>query len=79
MNEFLKDFIGKFVIIYLDNILVYNKTREEHLQHLRSVMVTLQKENLLKNLKKCGFMKEDLIYLGFVIYKDGLNMDPDKV
>jgi hypothetical protein len=67
MNEVLNDFIGKFVIVYLDYILVFSKIEEEHLRHLTLVMNRLQQEKLLINLKKCSFMKTKLIYLGFVI------------
>jgi hypothetical protein len=57
MNEVLKYFIGNFVIVYLDDILVFNKTKEEHLRHLTLVMRRLQQEKLLINLKKSYFMK----------------------
>ena len=50
MNEVFKEFIGKFVIVYLDDILVFSQTREEHLRHLRYVMEKLQQEKLLINL-----------------------------
>ena len=74
MNEVLKKFIGKFVIVYLDDILIFNQTREENLRHLKYVLERLQQEKLLINMKKCSFMKNELEYLGFVISKDGLKM-----
>ena len=66
MNEAFRDFIGKFIIVYLDDILVFNQTEEKHLKQMRYVLERLQQEKLLINVKKCMFMKLELVYLGFV-------------
>jgi hypothetical protein len=58
VNKVLKDFIGKFVIMYLDDMLIFSKTEGEHLKHLATVMRRLQQEKLLINLKKSSFMKK---------------------
>ena len=59
MNEVLMDFIGKFVIVYLDDILIFIQSKEEHLNHLRYVLEKLQSEKLLVNINKCSFMNLD--------------------
>jgi hypothetical protein len=79
MNEVQKDFISKFVIVYMDDILVFSKIERGHLKHLTLVMRRLQQEKLLINLKKNSFMMTKLIYLGFVISSNESKMDPEKV
>jgi hypothetical protein len=79
MNEVLKDFIEKFIIVYLDDILIFSKTEAEHMKHLSTMMWRLQQEKLLINMKKSLFIKIELTYLGFVIFVNKLKMDPDKV
>jgi hypothetical protein len=61
MNEVLKDFIGKFIIIYLDDILIFSKIGAEHLKNLAAVMRRLQQEKLLMNMKKSSFMRHNSV------------------
>lgn len=67
MNEHLKELFRKFVIIYLDDILIFSQDREERLRHLKYVLEKLHQEKLLINLKKRSFVKTKLVYLGFFI------------
>jgi hypothetical protein len=63
MNEILKEVLRKFVIVYLDDILIFSKTLEEHLMHIQRVFEKRREEKLLINLKKCSFVKRELVYL----------------
>jgi hypothetical protein len=79
MNHVFKPFMVKFVVVYVDDILVYSKSEEEHLEHLQHVFQTLQEQKLYVNLKKCRFFTNSLIFLGYVVSKEGIMMDPSKV
>ena len=57
MNEILNKFLGKFVIIYLDDILKFSKTEEEHIEHVRQALQRLKEEKLMINFKKCSFIQ----------------------
>ena len=78
MNELLKEFLGKFFIVYPDSIFIFSKTFEEKIMHIYKRFEKLREEKLLINMKKYSFVKE-LVYLGFVVSAEGLKMDPEKV
>eukprot|EP01018_Ginkgo_biloba_P032120 Gb_01095 [translate_table: standard] len=79
MNIVLRPLIGKCVVVYLDDIVVYSKSWPEHMQHLRKVLDTLRWEKLFINLEKCSFAQTELKYLGFIVSSEGLKMDQKKV
>ncbi|GKA69579.1 transposon ty3-I gag-pol polyprotein [Tanacetum coccineum] len=79
MNDILRPHIDDFVIVYLDDILIYSCTWEDHLKHVRKVFHLLQQQQLRLNRKKCEFGKKQLTYLGFVVGNGELQVDPDKV
>ena len=67
MNHVLHALIGKFVAVYFDQILIYNKILEDLLIHLQSLFKVLRREKLFANLKKCKFCTDKLVFLGFVV------------
>lgn len=79
MNNVLRPFIDDFVIIYLVDILVFSKTWEEHLKHVKQTLDVLRKENLYVKLSKCEFGKTYLNYLGHILGGGELKTDPSKV
>lgn len=79
MTHVFKPFMGKFAGVYLDDVLVYSQNMQEHLVHLRKVFETLMAESLFVNWKKCQFMSESIIFLGYAVSKDGIKVDESKV
>jgi hypothetical protein len=79
MNDVLKPFIQKFVLVFFDDILVFNSAWAAHLQHVREVFTTLRANKLLVKQSKCSFGKTSVTYLGHVISAQGVSMDLDKV
>jgi hypothetical protein len=79
MNRVFRYYLDKFVIVFLDDILVYSKIEEEHEQHLRMVLQVLREHKLYAKLSKCSFYQRQIHYLGHIISKKGIVVDPEKV
>ena len=79
MNHVLREFIGKFVVVYFDDILIYSTSLHLYVEHLQSVLSVLRKEKLYANLEKCSFCTDHVVFLGFVVSAGGVRVDVEKV
>uniref|UniRef100_A0A2N9HNA1 Uncharacterized protein n=1 Tax=Fagus sylvatica TaxID=28930 RepID=A0A2N9HNA1_FAGSY len=79
MNHALRAFLGRFVVVYFDDILVYSKSLDQHIDHLHCVLAVLRKEKLYANLKKCSFCLDKVVFLGYVVSGKGIAVDEEKV
>lgn len=79
MNNIFHQFLDKFVLIFIDDILIYSQNIEEHKEHLHIVLQVLREHQLHAKYNKCDFIKEKIQYLGHVITKDGIVVDPEKI
>ncbi|GJY61934.1 putative reverse transcriptase domain-containing protein, partial [Tanacetum coccineum] len=79
MNRVFHEYLDKFVIVFIDDILVYLKTKEEHEDHLRIVLGTLRQKKLYAKFSKCQFWLGQVAFLGHIVSADGITMDPAKV
>src|SRR6266542_1135041 len=79
MTKVLGPYLYDFVMVYLDDIIIFSQTMDEHLQHMRKVLVALRQAGLKLKLEKCEFAKKQLKYLGFIIGEFGIKPDPEKV
>ena len=79
MNDLLRNGLDKFVLVFLDDILIYSRTKEDHLQHIKAVLDKLRSEKFFGRLAKCDFFRTEVEYLGFDVGKDGLKPSLSKV
>ncbi|XP_021770609.1 uncharacterized protein LOC110734768 [Chenopodium quinoa] len=79
MNTVFHPFMDKFVVLFIDDILVYSKIKEEHVEHLRAILQTLRENKLYAKFSKCEFWLEKVTFLGHFVSKDGVEVDPAKI
>ncbi|KAJ0886221.1 putative nucleotidyltransferase, Ribonuclease H [Helianthus annuus] len=79
MNQLLRPFIGKFVVVYFDDILIYSASFSDHVVHVRQILALLRRDRFYAATKKCVFMTPKVLFLGYVISGDGIQVDESKV
>ncbi|XP_027154906.1 uncharacterized protein LOC113754939 [Coffea eugenioides] len=79
MHRIFKSYLDQFVMVFINDILVYSKTLEDYEKHLRVVLQTLVEHQLYAKFSKCEFWLKEVTFLGHIIFKDGIKMDPTKV
>ncbi|GJX40879.1 putative reverse transcriptase domain-containing protein [Tanacetum coccineum] len=78
MNRVCKPYLDKLVIVFIDDILIYSKSEEEHEAHLKTILDLLKEEKLYAKFSKCGFWLKEVQFLGHVVNRDGIHVDPSK-
>jgi len=79
MNHIFHAYLDHFVVVFIDDILIYSKTEEDHAEHLKIVLQVLKEKKLFAKLSKCGFWLKEVSFLGRVIFGSGIAVDPSKV
>ena len=79
MNRVFQPYVDQFVVVFIDDILVYSKDAQEHEQHLRIVMETLREKKLYAKLSKCDFWLKEVSFLGHIVSTEGIRVDPIKI
>jgi hypothetical protein len=79
MNKVFMEYLGKFVMVFIDDILVYSRSEEENEEHLHLVLQKLRDHKLYVKLSKCEFRLKQVTFLGHVISKGGISVDPSKI
>jgi hypothetical protein len=79
MNKVFLEYLDKFVVVFIDDILVYSRSEEEHEEHLCLALQKLREHRLYAKLSKCEFWMKQVAFLGHVISKGGISVDPSKI
>lgn len=79
MNDVFRLLLDKCVVVYLDDILVYNRSLDEHKEHLREVFTFLKENDLYMKKEKCVFAQEEVLFLGHIVGHGQIRQDPEKL
>ncbi|KAJ9566564.1 hypothetical protein OSB04_002530 [Centaurea solstitialis] len=79
MNRVCRPMLDRSVIVFIDDILIYSKSKEEHVEHLREVLEVLRKERLYAKFSKCDFWLQEVQFLGHLVNREGIKVDPAKI
>jgi len=79
MNRVFKPYLDKFVVVFIDDILIYSRTPGEHTHHLRVALDVLRRNELYVKFSKCEFFLEKVAFLGHVVSSEGVSVDPQKI
>jgi hypothetical protein len=79
MNHIWRASIGKFVVASFDDILIYNKSFDEHIDHIHQVFAVLRTKKLYGNIAKCSFCTDHVVFLGFIVSMQGIHVDEEKI
>jgi len=79
MNQIFRHFLDKFMVVFIDDILIYSHSIEEHTEHLKTILNILKEKQLYAKLSKCEFWMSEIHFLGHVICAQGISVDPSKV
>ena len=79
MNRVFRPYLDQFVVVFIDDILVYSRDEQEHEQHLKIVLQTLREKKLYVKLSKCDFWLKKVSFLGHIVFAKGIRVDPAKI
>ena len=79
MNSLFRPYLDQFIVVFIDDILVYFRDEQEHEQHLKIVLQTLREKKLYAKLSKCDFWLNEVSFLGHIVFIEGIRVDPTKI
>src|SRR5262245_12424508 len=79
MNDIFRDLLDIYCMVYLDDILIYSETSDDHIKHVKTVLKRLQENDLFAKLEKCEFSTKTVNFLGYVVSDQGIGMEPSRI